>query len=271
MINNPSSLLSLGMVGLFPQLHYLMTEEEKHLHAGSDGNRRMFYNGIFTTPDDAARNAVQLADNEHEPLYFTYFPKAEDKLVEFGVAFYQDFLEGNFWGLSNSTKKFQDFMYRYGNTGAIVDAHSRGSLTVGNGMRDFEKHGIHGIGYKTDIRFFGPADNAASMANTVYFVSDGKKDHIYLQNHLLDPVGISIGHNLPTFYKVPLKLPYVLFPPAIPIIEQGRALLGYDASTHNCYGNASKECIGRYGTPHTATIYSSDAVLDYLGYLRKKK
>ncbi len=259
------------MVGLFPQLHYLMTEEEKHLHAGSDGNRRMFYNGIFTTPDDAARNAVQLADNEHEPLYFTYFPKAEDKLVEFGVAFYQDFLEGNFWGLSNSTKKFQDFMYRYGNTGAIVDAHSRGSLTVGNGMRDFEKHGIHGIGYKTDIRFFGPADNAASMANTVYFVSDGKKDHIYLQNHLLDPVGISIGHNLPTFYKVPLKLPYVLFPPAIPIIEQGRALLGYDASTHNCYGNASKECIGRYGTPHTATIYSSDAVLDYLGYLRKKK
>ncbi|EJF93388.1 hypothetical protein ME9_01339, partial [Bartonella taylorii 8TBB] len=116
-------------------------------------------------------------------------------------------------------------------------------------------------------------DNAASMANTVYFVSDGKKDHIYLQNHLLDPVGISIGHNLPTFYKVPLKFPYVLFPPAIPIIEQGRALLGYDPSTHNCYGDASDACKHAYGTPHTATIYSSDAILDYLGlgYLRKKK
>ncbi|EJF74394.1 hypothetical protein ME7_01439, partial [Bartonella birtlesii LL-WM9] len=29
------------------------TEEEKYLYAGSDGNRRMFYNGIFNTPDDA--------------------------------------------------------------------------------------------------------------------------------------------------------------------------------------------------------------------------
>ncbi|EJF93448.1 hypothetical protein ME9_01329 [Bartonella taylorii 8TBB] len=151
-------------------------------------------------------------------------------------------------------------MYRYGNTGAIVDAHSRGSLTLGNGMRDFAKHGIHGIGYKTKIDTFGPAFNIQIMANTLDYVSDGKKDHIYLQNHLLDPVGMRIGHNLPTFYKVPLKLPYVLFPPAIPIIEQGRALLGYDPSTHNCYGNAGDACTGRYGTPHTATIYSSDAV-----------
>ncbi|WP_246798599.1 hypothetical protein [Bartonella taylorii] len=47
MINNPPSLPSLGMVGLFPQSHYLTAEEEKYLHAGSDGNRRMFYNGIF--------------------------------------------------------------------------------------------------------------------------------------------------------------------------------------------------------------------------------
>ncbi|WP_246789959.1 hypothetical protein [Bartonella taylorii] len=43
-----SSLPSLGMAGLFPQLHYLTPEEEKHLQAGSDGNRRMFYNGILT-------------------------------------------------------------------------------------------------------------------------------------------------------------------------------------------------------------------------------
>ncbi|EJF93390.1 hypothetical protein ME9_01341, partial [Bartonella taylorii 8TBB] len=59
-------LLSLGMAELFPQSHYLTPEEEKHLHAGSDGNRRMFYNGIFTTPDEAARYAVQLADNERD-------------------------------------------------------------------------------------------------------------------------------------------------------------------------------------------------------------
>ncbi|USP03699.1 hypothetical protein [Bartonella taylorii] len=272
MVNNPPSFPLFGMAGLFPHAHYL-TDEEKHLHAGSDGNRRMFYNGIFNTPDDAAGYAVQLADNEHEPLYFTYFPKAEDKLVELGVAFYQDFLEGNFWGLSNSTKKFQDFMYRYGNTGAIVDAHSRGSLTVGNGMRDFAKHGIHGIGYKTDIYFFGPADNAVSVANAIYFVSDGKKDHIYLQNHLLDPVGMRIGHNLPTFYKVPLEFPYVLFPPEIPMREVGGALLGYDPSPHNCYGDASYECKHDYGTPHTATITSIYAILDNLGlgYLWRTK
>ncbi|WP_246789957.1 hypothetical protein [Bartonella taylorii] len=271
MINNPPSLPLLEMAGLFPQSHYLTSEEEKHLHAGSDGNRRMFYNGIFTSPDEAARYAVQLADNEHEPLYFTAFPKADSWEVELGVAFYQKFLEGNFGGLSNSTKKFQDFMYRYGNTGAIVDAYSRGSLTVGNGMRDFAKHGIHGIGYKTDIYFFGPADNAISVANAIYFVSDGKKDHIYLQNHLLDPVGMRIGHNLPTFYQVPLKFPYVLFPPAIPMREVGRALLGSYPSTHNCYGNASPDCRNNYGTPHTIAIYSPYAILDYLGYLWRKK
>ncbi len=81
-----------------PHVHYLKPEEEKCLQAGSDGNRRMFYNGIFNTPDDAARYAVQLADNEHEPLYFTAFPKADSWEVELGVAFYQKFLEGNFGG-----------------------------------------------------------------------------------------------------------------------------------------------------------------------------
>ncbi|UNE54785.1 hypothetical protein [Bartonella machadoae] len=76
-----------------PLYHYLTPEEEQHLKAGSDGIRRMFYNGIYNTPDDAARNAVQLADNDHEPLYFTHFPQAEDKIVEFGVAVFQKFIE----------------------------------------------------------------------------------------------------------------------------------------------------------------------------------
>ncbi|WP_208438284.1 hypothetical protein [Bartonella taylorii] len=201
MINNPPSLPSLGMVGLFPQSHYLTAEEEKYLHAGSDGNRRMFYNGIFTSPDEAARYAVQLADNEHEPLYFTYHPQAKDKLVEFGVAIYE-----YFGGWSNSIKKFQDFASRYGNDGAIVSAHSRGSLTVGNGLRDFEKRGIHGIAEKTDIYLYGPADHAQSIANALYVVSDVKNDHVYLQSHAFDPISTLFGYNSPTFYKVPLNL-----------------------------------------------------------------
>ncbi|MCZ2159125.1 hypothetical protein NPX99_07645, partial [Bartonella sp. 220] len=66
----------------------------------------------------AARKAVQLSGNEHEPLYFTVFPQAKDWEVELGVAFYQKLLEGKlFFGLTNSTKKFQNLLYLYGNTG----------------------------------------------------------------------------------------------------------------------------------------------------------
>ncbi|WP_375694248.1 filamentous hemagglutinin [Bartonella sp. AD24XZML] len=110
-----------------PLYHYLTPEEEKHLQKGSDGKVHMFYNGIFTSPDDAARYTVQFADNDHGPLYFTYFPEAEDWEVEVGIAIFQKFLEGRFFfGLTNSTKKFQDTMYLYGNTGLHDDAHSRG-------------------------------------------------------------------------------------------------------------------------------------------------
>ncbi len=131
-------------------------------------------------------------------------------------------------------------MSLYGNDGLHIDAHSRRSLTVGNGMRDFEEHGIHGISQKTDIYLYGPADHARSIANAHYYVSDGKKDHIYLQNHIFDPNGTGIGHNLPTAYKVPLKFPYILSPPAIAIREQVGALRDFKPSTHNCYGMQGK-------------------------------
>ncbi|CAK00875.1 hypothetical protein [Bartonella tribocorum] len=176
--------------------------------------------------------------------------------------------------MSNSTKKFQDFLSRYGNEGAIVSMHSRGSLTGGNGLRDLKNRGIHGIGEKTDIYLYGPADSSLSIANAFYYVSYGKKDHVYLQNHVFDPIGIGIGHNLPTAYKVPLKFPYVLFPQVIPMIEQGRALRGHNPSTtHKCYGDASGACTRRYGTHHNAIIYAPHAILDNLclGYLWRKK
>ncbi|WP_051018509.1 hypothetical protein [Bartonella queenslandensis] len=57
-----------------PLYHFLKPEEEKPLQKGSDGKVYMFYNGIFNSPDDAARYAVQMADNKKGPLYFTYFP-----------------------------------------------------------------------------------------------------------------------------------------------------------------------------------------------------
>ncbi|CAK00874.1 hypothetical protein [Bartonella tribocorum] len=81
-----------------PLYRYLKPEEENHLQKGSDGKVHMFYNGIFNSPDDAARNAVQMAVYNNGHLYFTYFPQAEDPLVELGIAFYQKFLEGNIGG-----------------------------------------------------------------------------------------------------------------------------------------------------------------------------
>ncbi|WP_273760767.1 hypothetical protein [Bartonella sp. ML70XJBT.G] len=276
--NNPHSHVSSCLCGIVPFIS-LTPEQEKHLQKGSDGAVHMFYNGIFNTSDDDARYAVQFADNEHDPLYFTYFPKAKDKLVEFGVAIYE-----YFGGWSNSSKKFQDFITRYGNEEAIVSAHSRGSLTVGNGLRDFEKHGIHGIAEKTDIYLYGPADHAQSIANALYVVSDGKNDHVYLQSHASDPISTLFGYNAPTFYKVPLSLDVSLLEKGIknplymtlfvgnsllttatsPLIEGGRALGGYDPSPHNCYGDASKECKTNYGTSPTKQIHSIYSTLDHL-------
>ncbi|WP_273757613.1 hypothetical protein [Bartonella sp. AU55XJBT] len=60
---------------LYKNGNYLKPEEEQHLQKGSDGEVHMFYNGIFTSPDDAARYAVQFADNDHDHLYFTISPK----------------------------------------------------------------------------------------------------------------------------------------------------------------------------------------------------
>ncbi|WP_273760805.1 hypothetical protein [Bartonella sp. ML70XJBT.G] len=62
MINNPHSHVSSCLCGIVPFIS-LTPEQEKHLQKGSDGKVHVFLNGIFTTPDEAAHNAVQLADN----------------------------------------------------------------------------------------------------------------------------------------------------------------------------------------------------------------
>ncbi|UTO29361.1 hypothetical protein [Bartonella harrusi] len=215
----------------------------------------MFYNGIFNTPDEAARNAVQLADNDHEPLYFTVFPKAEDMIVEVGVAIYE-----YFGGWSNSSKKFQNFVKQYGNEGAIVSAHSRGTLTVSNGVNNFKKHGVYGVAKKTDFYLFGAAAHNQSIANTVDEISYGKKNYVYTQGHLLDPISTVVGYNWPTAYGIPFRL-YYLYPPAIPpaivVREGGGALAGFNPSTHRCYGDASPECKDNYGSFDFKKVHST--------------
>ncbi len=235
------------MAGLFPHFHYL-TDEEKHLQEGADGKVHVSLNGIFNTPDEAAGNAIQLTDNDHGPLYFTYFPEAEDWEVEVGIAIFQKLLEGRlFFGLTNSTKKFQDTMYLYGNTGLHIDAHSRGTITAGNGSYDLEKHGVHGIAKKTTINFFGPAYNTQNMADTLYILSDGKQDYVNLENHKNDFVGTKIGKNPYTFEQIP--------PGSGPWKERGQIFKGYP-SVHACYGHAGDACTWRYGSPNRTPIYS---------------
>ncbi|QEE08877.1 filamentous hemagglutinin [Bartonella kosoyi] len=228
--------------------HFLKPEEENHLQKGSDGEVHMFYNGIFTSPDDAARYAVQFADNDHGHLYFTYFPQDKDMLVEVGIAVFQKFFEGTFFfGLTNSTKKFQNTMYLYGNDGLRIDGHSRGSMTVGNGMHDFEKRGIHGIAGNTSINLFGPAYNAQSMANTLDYLSDGKQTSVGLENHAYDFVGIKFGGNPATFDKIPSG--------SSPGNEAWRIFTTYP-TVHACYGHAGRECTSFYGSSHRIQINS---------------
>ncbi|WP_375617023.1 filamentous hemagglutinin [Bartonella sp. AP58NXGY] len=231
-----------------PLYRYLKPEEENHLQKGSDGEVHMFYNGIFTSPDDAARYAVQFADNDHGHLYFTYFPQDKDMLVEVGIAVFQKFFEGTFFfGLTNSTKKFQNTMYLYGNDGLHIDGHSRGSMTVGNGMHDFEKRGIHGIAGNTSINLFGPAYNAQSMANTLDYLSDGKQTSVGLENHAYDFVGIKFGGNPATFDKIPSG--------SSPGNEAWRIFTTYP-TVHACYGHASDVCTSFYGSSHRIQINS---------------
>ncbi|WP_273760769.1 hypothetical protein [Bartonella sp. ML70XJBT.G] len=247
MINNPHSHASSCLCGIVPFIS-LTPEQEKHLQKGSDGAVHMFYNGIFNTSDDDARYAVQFADNEHDPLYFTYFPKAKDWEVEPMIAVFQKILEGKlFFGLTNSTKKFQNAMSLYGNDGLHIDAHSRGSLTVGNGMYDFEKRGIHNIAGNTSINLFGPAYNAQSMANTLDYLSDGKQTSVGLENHAYDFVGVKFGGNPATFDKIPSG--------SSPGNEAWRIFTTYP-TVHACYGHASDVCTSFYGSSHRIQINS---------------
>ncbi|WP_375700682.1 hemagglutinin repeat-containing protein, partial [Bartonella sp. OC74QHHN] len=230
-----------------PQYHYLTPEEQQNLQKGSDGKVHVFLNGIFTTPDEAAHNAVQLADNKNDPHYFLIFPHSDSLLVEGFIAGYQYFLEGKLGVLTNSTKKYQNLLYSLGNIGLHTDAHSRGSMTAGNGSYDLEKHGVHGIAKETTINFFGPAFNTQNMADILYILSDGTQDYVNLENHKYDFVGGEIGRNPYTFEQIP--------PGSGPWKEAGKIFKGYP-SVHACYGNASSICQYNYGLPHRTPIYS---------------
>ncbi|WP_244426902.1 hemagglutinin repeat-containing protein [Bartonella senegalensis] len=232
---------------LLPQYHYLTSEEKEHLQVGSDGKVHVSFNGLFTSTDAAARYAVQFADNKNDPHYFVVFPKSDSALSELMVGGYQKFMENNFFGLTNSTKKVQSLLKRYGNEGLHIDAYSRGSMTVGNGMHDFEKRGIHSIAGNTSINLFGPAYNAQDMANTLDKLSHGKQKSVGLENHKYDFVGTMIGGNPYTFEKIPIG--------SNALIETLKLIKAYP-SVHSCLGSGSPKCRELYGPSHRVQISS---------------
>ncbi|WP_455479878.1 two-partner secretion domain-containing protein [Bartonella sp. B23] len=232
---------------VFPQYHYLTPEEKQSLQAGSDGKIHIFINGIFTSANKAAAYTLQHADNNNEPHYFVHFPKSNTVLSELMIAGYQKFMENNFFGLSNSTRKVQNLVILNGNDGLHFDAHSRGSMTVGNALQSLDQKGKRRLAGKTTVNLFGPAFNAQSMADTLERLSDGKKMSVGLENHKYDFVGRWIGRNPYTFEQIPAD--------SNGLIETFKTITN-PVNVHSCLGSGKPRCTQLYGLPHRVQIHS---------------
>ncbi len=138
-------------------------------------------------------------------------------------------------------------MYLYGNTGLHIDAHSRGTLTAGNGSYNLVNRGVHGIAKETRVNFFGPAYNTQNMANTLYILRDGKQTTVGLENHADDFVGIKFGGNPATFHQRPL---------GSNAVKEAKKVLSGHPSPHDCYSHADGKCRQAYGFPKRTYIPS---------------
>ncbi|EJF86039.1 hemagglutinin repeat-containing protein, partial [Candidatus Bartonella washoeensis] len=232
---------------LSPQYHYLTPDEKQHLQVGSDGKVHVSINGIFNSANGAARYALQHADNKNEPHYFIYFPKSNSVVSELLIAGYQKFMENNFFGLSDSTKKVRNLITHLGNDGLHFDAHSRGGMTVGNALQSLNEKGMYGIAGKTTINLFAPAYNAQAMANRLDKLSDGKQTSVGLENHKYDFVGGWIGDNPATFDKIP---------PSSNRLKEAFEMIMDPITVHSCLGSGKPGCKKLYGTPHRVQIPS---------------
>ncbi|EJF74808.1 hypothetical protein MCO_01863, partial [Bartonella sp. DB5-6] len=52
------------------------------MQAGSDGKVHVSFNGIFTSPKEAAVYAEQHAKDKNNPLYIVIFPQADSAISE---------------------------------------------------------------------------------------------------------------------------------------------------------------------------------------------
>jgi filamentous hemagglutinin len=220
--------------------HQLTDEEKMNLKPAADGKIHIAENGIFNNESAAEKYADQHGTAGDGPQYYIAFPEAENGASELLVAAYQEYLESDYWGLANATQETKDTMKQYGKQGLQIDAHSRGSLTVGNAMESLAKEdGTKGVLSSTTISFFGPAYNAKDADGTLAYlqnrssVSDPEQQRsmtLTSQVHIADPVGRWIGGNPATGGTIPKDSSW--------ISEFLRALGGKNTS-HNCYGGKS--------------------------------
>ncbi|MDQ7985135.1 hemagglutinin repeat-containing protein [Pseudomonas sp. G34] len=238
---------SVKMENEKPVLRLLSNEEKLALKAGPDGRIRIGVNGIFNDENAAAGYAAQHNEGRAAPLYIVSFPQASNAVAELMVAGYQKHLENEFWGLSRSTAEITDLLRHYGTQGLELDAHSRGSMTVGNALEALKNgNAAAGTLSETYLKFFGPAYNAEKAASLLYQLSGGAQDTVSLQNHRDDFVGSIIGGNPATHDQVGAGSTKV---------KEWLNMFGGTATVHNCYGASStRNGCGAYGTPNTLDI-----------------
>ncbi|MDD3354004.1 MAG: hemagglutinin repeat-containing protein [Zoogloea sp.] len=190
-------------------------------------------NGIFNTPEDAAKNALQNANGYDGPHYLVYFPQADNMLSELMIAGYMKFLESTTTGLTNATQKNVELMKEYGQDGLETSGHSRGGMTTGNALEALKSEpGSTGVLSGTQINLYGSAYNAQKATHLLQSLSNGK-GIVNSQVHIHDFVGTHIGANPPTGGTTKegwTKLADWLY-----------LFIGKDTA-HNCYGNGNRNC-----------------------------
>lgn len=230
-----------------PIMRELSAEEKMALKAGPDGRIRIGVNGIFNNADAAAIYAAQHNGSGGGPLYMVSFPETSSTVAELMVAGYQKHLENEFWGLSRSTAEITELLKHYGTQGLELDAHSRGSMTVGNALEVLKSNNAApGTLSETYLKFFGPAYNAEKAAGLLYQLSGGMQDSVSLENHRDDFVGSIIGGNPATFDQVG---------PGSTKVKEWLNMFGGSATVHSCYGSGGgKPDCNAYGNPNPVNI-----------------
>jgi filamentous hemagglutinin len=229
-----------------PILRELSEQEKTTLQPGSDGKVHISTNGIFNDKEAAGTYADQ-HNTTTGPQYVIYFPEANNVVSELMVAGYQKYLESTAIGLSNSTLQVRDAMNQYGQTGLQLDGHSRGAMTIGNGIESqAASQNAQGSLSNTTINFFGPAYNAQQADNLLSTLQDraslpaAQQPDLVLQfqNHTADPVGGFIGRNPGTGGTIPED--------SSTPVEAIRAATGQPVTVHNCYGQSLDQQCGAF-------------------------